>query len=64
VHTIDHTFEGGRPCSFAPDGGSWSEFDGHGAGYVDDARSWQTVEPADDFASTALDALPVTAERP
>ncbi|WP_217169041.1 glycoside hydrolase family 9 protein [Streptomyces sp. AC512_CC834] len=58
------TFDGGRPCSFAPDGGSWSRFDGHGAGYVDDVRSWQTVEPADDFASTALYALSLTAARP
>ncbi|WP_399880864.1 glycoside hydrolase family 9 protein [Streptomyces sp. BBFR51] len=56
--------EGGRPCSFAPDGGKWSDFDGHGAGYLDDVRSWQTVEPADDFASTALYALSLTAARP
>lgn len=57
------TFDGGRPCSFAPDGRPWSEFDGHGAGYVDDVRAWQTVEPADDFTSTALYALSLTAAR-
>ncbi|CAM5325309.1 hypothetical protein STENM36S_01751 [Streptomyces tendae] len=54
------TFDGSRPCSFAPDGEEWSRFDGHGAGYVDDVRAWQTVEPADDFTSTALYALSLT----
>ncbi|MFA3875652.1 glycoside hydrolase family 9 protein [Streptomyces sp. MMCC 100] len=57
------TFDGGRPCSFAPDGRPWSEFDGHGAGYVDDVRAWQTVEPADDFTSTALYALSLATTR-
>ncbi|MEU9070270.1 glycoside hydrolase family 9 protein [Streptomyces sp. NPDC048306] len=57
------TFDGARPCSFAPEGGPWSRFDGRGAGYVDDVRAWQTVEPADDFASTALYALSLTAAR-
>ncbi|PPS80389.1 glycoside hydrolase family 9 protein [Streptomyces sp. MH60] len=57
------TFDGGHPCSFAPDGGPWSRFDGRGAGYVDDVRAWQTVEPADDFTSTALYALSLTAAR-
>ncbi|MFG2682141.1 glycoside hydrolase family 9 protein [Streptomyces sp. NPDC048392] len=57
------TFDAGRSCSFAPDGMPWSEFDGHGAGYVDDVRAWQTVEPADDFASTALYALSLTVAR-
>ncbi|WP_328655872.1 glycoside hydrolase family 9 protein [Streptomyces sp. NBC_00334] len=56
-------FEGARPCSFAPDDGSWSRFDGHGAGYVDDVRAWQTVEPADDFGSTALYALSLAVAR-
>ncbi|MGW4548693.1 glycoside hydrolase family 9 protein [Streptomyces violaceorubidus] len=57
------TFDGARPCSFTPDGRKWSEFDGRGAGYVDDVRAWQTVEPADDFTSTALYALSLTAAR-
>ncbi|MFJ6071090.1 glycoside hydrolase family 9 protein [Streptomyces sp. NPDC093065] len=57
------TFDGGRPCSYAPEAGPWSKFDGHGAGYVDDVRAWQTVEPADDFASTALYALSLTTAR-
>ncbi|MFD5279308.1 glycoside hydrolase family 9 protein [Streptomyces rubrogriseus] len=56
-------FDGSRPCSFAPEGGPWSRYDGHGAGYVDDVRAWQTVEPADDFTSTALYALSLTAAR-
>ncbi|MGC0380425.1 glycoside hydrolase family 9 protein [Streptomyces sp. SAI-129] len=55
--------EGARPCSYAPAGGPWSAFDGRGAGYVDDVRAWQTVEPADDFTSTALYALSLTAAR-
>ncbi|MGC0407077.1 endoglucanase [Streptomyces sp. SAI-195] len=57
------TVDGARPCSYAPDGGPWSAFDGRGAGYVDDVRAWQTVEPADDFTSTALYALSLTAAR-
>jgi hypothetical protein len=57
------TLDGAHPCSFAPDGGPWSRFDGRGAGYVDDVRAWQTVEPADDFTSTALYALSLTAAR-
>ncbi|WP_162833482.1 glycoside hydrolase family 9 protein [Streptomyces sp. CB09001] len=57
------TFDGSRPCSFAPEGGPWSRYDGHGAGYVDDVRAWQTVEPADDFTSTALYALSLTVAR-
>jgi endoglucanase len=28
-------------------------FDGHGSSFVDDGRSWQTVEPAIDFTATA-----------
>ncbi|TDT29142.1 cellulase-like Ig domain-containing protein [Streptomyces sp. BK208] len=58
------TFDGARACSHAPDGTAWAEFDGHGAGYVDDVRAWQTVEPADDFTSTALYALSLTVGRP
>jgi len=27
---------------------------GHGSRYVDDVRSWQTVEPAIDFTAAAL----------
>ncbi|MEU9221772.1 glycoside hydrolase family 9 protein [Streptomyces sp. NPDC048376] len=57
------TVDGARPCSYAPDGGPWSAFDARGAGYVDDVRAWQTVEPADDFTSTALYALSLTAAR-
>ena len=32
-------------------------FTGHGSRYVDDVRSWQTAEPADDFAAIAVYAL-------
>ena len=28
-------------------------FTGHGSRYVDDVRSWQTVEPAIDFTAAA-----------
>ncbi|GGU48121.1 glycoside hydrolase family 9 protein [Streptomyces violascens] len=32
----------------------WKRFDGKGARYLDQVGAWQTVEPADDFTSTAL----------
>src|SRR5215217_6015897 len=35
----------------------YSQFTGHGSRYVDDVRSWQTAEPADDFAAIAIYAL-------
>ena len=34
---------------------------GHGSRYVDDVRSWQTSEPADDFTALGLYALTLTA---
>ncbi|WP_250214030.1 glycoside hydrolase family 9 protein [Acrocarpospora catenulata] len=41
-----------------PDGvDRYAEFTGRGARYVDDVRSWQASEPADDFAAIALYAL-------
>ncbi|GGX84566.1 hydrolase [Streptomyces minutiscleroticus] len=52
-----------RPCSAAPEGHAWADFDGRGAGYVDEVGAWQTVEPADDFTSTALLALSLVAAR-
>ncbi|MFD7282875.1 glycoside hydrolase family 9 protein [Streptomyces sp. NPDC059862] len=55
-------FDSMRPCSAEPSGHRWSDFDGHGAGYVDDVAAWQTVEPADDFTATALLALSLTAD--
>lgn len=33
------------------------QFTGRGSRYVDDVRSWQTSEPADDFAAIAAYAL-------
>ncbi|KOX27229.1 hydrolase [Streptomyces sp. NRRL F-4707] len=56
-------FDGARPCSYNPEDAPWAAFDGRGAGYVDDVRAWQTVEPADDFTATALYALSLTAAR-
>jgi len=35
----------------------YAEFTGHGSRYVDDVRSWQASEPADDFAAVAVYAL-------
>ncbi|WP_433377187.1 glycoside hydrolase family 9 protein [Streptosporangium sp. CA-115845] len=35
----------------------YEEFTGRGSRYVDDVRSWQASEPADDFAAIALYAL-------
>ncbi|WP_155335418.1 glycoside hydrolase family 9 protein [Acrocarpospora corrugata] len=44
-----------------PDGvDRYEEFTGRGARYVDDVRSWQASEPADDFAAIALYALTLT----
>ena len=46
-------FDEGKTCP--PDGvDTYAAFNGHGSQYVDDVRSWQTVEPAIDFASVAL----------
>ncbi|MFD7978325.1 glycoside hydrolase family 9 protein [Streptomyces sp. NPDC059071] len=49
----DGFMTGMRPCEADP-GRPWSDFDGHGARYVDRVGAWQTVEPAIDFTSTAL----------
>ncbi|CAM5239729.1 hydrolase [Streptomyces xanthochromogenes] len=46
------TLDGTRAC--AAGGAEWKRFDGKGARYVDRVGAWQTVEPADDFTSTAL----------
>ena len=32
---------------------AYKQFSGHGSQFVDDVRSWQTVEPAIDFTATA-----------
>ena len=38
-----------------PDGvDPYAAFNGHGSQFVDDVRSWQTVEPAIDFTAAAL----------
>jgi hypothetical protein len=52
-------FEEMPPC---PAGGvdRYAEFTGHGSRFVDDVRSWQASEPADDFAAIALYALVLT----
>ncbi|MFK0237398.1 glycoside hydrolase family 9 protein [Streptomyces vinaceus] len=42
-----------RRCRADP-GRPWSDFDGRGARYLDSVGAWQTVEPAVNFASTAL----------
>jgi len=45
-------FSTGRTCP--PQGGDpYAPFTGHGSRYVDNVRSWQTVEPALDFTATA-----------
>ena len=43
--------DGYRPCS---DGGALRPFDGQGQRYVDDVRSSNTSEPADDYSALAL----------
>lgn len=49
-----------KPCAAA---GSrpYEKFDGRGARYLDHVGAWQTNEPADDYTSTALLALALTA---
>lgn len=40
----------------------YERFTGHGSRFVDDVRSWQASEPADDFAAIALYALTLMAK--
>lgn len=55
----DH-LDGMRPCP--PDGVDvYEQFTGRGSRYVDDVRSWQASEPADDFAAIALYAMKLEA---
>ncbi|MET7695883.1 glycoside hydrolase family 9 protein [Streptomyces sp. NPDC005483] len=62
LHDLDRS-AGMRACAAGPQsGGRWSDFDGQGAGYVDDVAAWQTVEPADDFTATALLSLSLTGD--
>jgi hypothetical protein len=53
---LDGYLDGMNPC---PADGSdrYESLTGHGSRYVDDVRSWQTAEPADDFAAIAVYAL-------
>jgi endoglucanase len=57
---LDDYVDGMRHC---PPGGAdaYARFTGHGSRYVDDVRSWQTSEPADDFTALGLYALTLTA---
>jgi len=53
-------FSTGRTCP--PHGGdAYAAYTGHGSRYVDDVRSWQTVEPALDFTATAALAFALSA---
>jgi hypothetical protein len=45
-------FDEGRTCP-PHQGDRFKRFTGHGSRYVDDVRSWQTVEPAIDFTAAA-----------
>jgi hypothetical protein len=57
---LDDYLDGMRHCP--PDGSdAYARFTGHGGRYVDDVRSWQTSEPADDFTALGLYALTLTA---
>jgi endoglucanase len=51
-------FDEGRTCPRGRD--RYAKYTGHGSRYVDDVRSWQTVEPAIDFTAAAALALAVT----
>jgi len=48
--------DGMNPCP-ADGSDQYAVFTGHGSRYVDDVRSWQASEPADDFAAIAVYAL-------
>jgi endoglucanase len=56
-------FGTGRAC---PPGGAdpYAAFSGKGSRFVDDVRSWQTVEPAIDFTATAVLALSLASRSP
>ncbi|MGP9022380.1 glycoside hydrolase family 9 protein [Streptomyces sp. BR1] len=54
-----NSFDTMRPCESGTD--TFKRFDGKGARYLDHVGAWQTVEPADDFTSTALLAFALTA---
>jgi hypothetical protein len=49
-------FDEGRDCHT----GGYGAFTGHGSRFVDDVRSWRTVEPAIDFTATAALASALT----
>jgi glycosyl hydrolase family 9 len=51
-------FDEGRTCPRGRD--RYRKYTGHGSRYVDDVRSWQTVEPAIDFTAAAALALTFT----
>jgi hypothetical protein len=52
-------FVEGRTCP-SKGGDRYKAFSGHGSRFVDDVRSWQTVEPAIDFTATAALAFALT----
>lgn len=57
---LDDYVDGMSHCP--PDGSDANaQFTGHGSRYVDDVRSWQTSEPADDFTALGLYAMTLTA---
>lgn len=56
-------FEEGLTCP-ARGGDRCAAFSGHGSRFVDDIRSWQTVEPAIDFTATAALAFALDAQAP
>ena len=49
-------FEEGKTCP-ADGGDAYAAFNARGSQFVDDVRSWQTVEPAIDFTAAALFAF-------
>jgi endoglucanase len=53
-------FDEGKTC---PVNGkdAYAAFTGHGSRFIDDVRSWQTDEPADDFTATAALAFALQA---
>ncbi|WP_066370535.1 glycoside hydrolase family 9 protein [Herbidospora mongoliensis] len=56
---LGEPFEEMPPCP-ADGKDKYAQFTGHGSRFVDDVRSWQASEPADDFAAIALYSLSLT----
>jgi hypothetical protein len=60
VDGLGERFDTMKPCPARGD--RYAAFTGHGSRFVDDVRSWQTVEPAIDFTAAAAFAFALLAK--